>query len=138
MGGLQAQIQWQMTAGGRSVLLDVANPKPQLPQEVALDEIAPEYRWVGRRWLRPALSGSQEPPSPLLTWWALLFALSMLARYHPAKWATALDRRQSPAAVELERAMDLAVEAVPHLVLNAIAPKPVLLPPFPSVPPLEL
>ncbi len=104
----------------------------------ALDEIVPQYRWVGRRWLRPALSGTEPPPSPLMTWWALLFGLSMLARYHPAKWAAALDRQGSYAAIELERAMDLAVEAVPHLVLYALLGEPVRLPPFPEVPPLTL
>ncbi len=114
-----------------------ATDRPR-PSRDALDAIAPEYRWVGRRWLRPALTGVEPPPSPLMTWWALLFGLSMLARYHPAEWAGALDRQHSRAAADMERAMDFALEAVPHLVLDAVVPQPVLLPPFPEVPPLTL
>lgn len=91
-----------------------------------LDNGAPEYRWRGRRWLRPALVGSEEPPTPLLTWWALLFSLSMLARYHPVAWIEALNPNTSPIAVALENAMSEALEAVPHLVLEAIIKEPVL------------
>jgi hypothetical protein len=131
-------IIWSSTAGGDSLVLLLRDPLPTRQPRDALDAIVPEYRWTGRRWLRPALSGAEPPPSPLLTWWALLFGLSTLARYHPVEWADALDRLRSHAAAELERAMDLAVEALPHLVLDALAPQRVLLPPLPEVPPLTL
>ena len=42
------------------------------------------------------------------------------------------------AAAERERAMNLAVEAVSHRALDAVAPQPVLPPPFPEVPLLTL
>jgi hypothetical protein len=58
--------------------------------------------WVSRtqpylgdddRWVFPALGGASTPLHPLLAWWALLFTLSMLARYEPAAWTavSALD-----------------------------------------------
>jgi hypothetical protein len=93
-----------------------------------LDAVAPEYRWLDRRWLRPEVVPGEEPPSPLMTWWTILFALSMFARYYPVAWVQALDPDSSPIAVPLERTMSEALEAVPHLVLEALAGQPWLLP----------
>jgi YaaC-like Protein len=87
---------------------------------------APEYRWRGRRWVWPAIVEGEDPPSPLLIWWALLFLLSMLARYHPEAWVDALDPDKSRLAVPLERVMAEALEAVPQLVLQAILDEQVL------------
>lgn len=136
--GIDDAVVWSPTTGGQSLIVLLHDPDMTKTPERALDEMVPQYRWVGRRWLRPSLYDGEPPPSPLMTWWALLFGLSMLARYHPAEWADALDRQSSTAAAELERTMDLAIEALPHLVLDAVAPQPVLLPPFPEVPPLVL
>ena len=54
------------------------------------------------RWPHPHLVGHVQPsiggglaPSPLMLWWALLLALSSLARYHPAAWVQAIDLDQS-------------------------------------------
>ncbi len=133
----QRRIEWAVTAGGDSITLLLHDPLPGRPPQDAFNALAPQYRWVGRRWLRPAIVGA-EPPVPLMTWWALLFGLSMLARYHPAEWAQALDRQHSWAATELERAMDVAIEALPQLILEALACMPALLPPLLEVPPLTL
>ncbi len=92
-----------------------------------LDAAAPQYRIYGRRWLRPAIAGSS-PPQPTMTWWALLYALSMYARYHPREWVAALDIDSSPVGVTLERVMDRALDALPHLVLDGVLPNPFLLP----------
>jgi uncharacterized membrane protein YjdF len=70
--------------------------------------------------MRPYLPTSALPPSILMTWWAVLFALSMVARYHPVEWAAALDPDRSTAAAFLERAMEVGLEVVPGLVLEAI------------------
>jgi hypothetical protein len=55
-----------------------------------------------------------------MTWWAVLYGLSMLARYHPVEWEWALAVNSSPVAVLLEQAMDVALIVVPELVLEAI------------------
>jgi hypothetical protein len=95
-----------------------------------LEAEIPQYRYADRRWLRPALLGADPPPSPLMTWWVCLFGLSMLARYHPAPWTNALDIDRSHAAVELELAMERALHALPHLVLEAVLGRAiVVLPP---------
>jgi hypothetical protein len=91
------------------------------------DSAAPEHRISGRRWLRPTIAGTA-PPDPTMTWWALLYALSMYARYHPMEWVGALDIDSSPVGVTLERAMARAVDALPQLVLGAVLDRPFLIP----------
>ncbi len=93
-----------------------------------IDAVASEYRWNGRRWLRPLLA-DEMPPTPLMTWWALLYGLSMLARYHPARWVLALDPDASSEAVMFERVLGAAISAIPHLVLEALLGEPVLMNP---------
>jgi len=60
-------------------------------------------------------------PHPLMLWWALLLALSSLARYEPAAWTSAIDLDASPLAVSLERVLDIAAERVPLRIHQALA-----------------
>jgi len=66
-------------------------------------------------WALPALGGG-DSPSPLMLWWALLYGLSILARYEPAVWTSALDLEQSPLAVGLEQVLRVAEERIPERV----------------------
>ena len=79
-----------------------------------------EHRIRDQRWLRPDLNDSGNFLLPLMTWWALLYGLSMLARYHPAEWTNALRLDDSPEAVPLRAALDEALFAVPQFVLWAL------------------
>ncbi len=72
------------------------------------------------RWVFPAIGGAAQPIRPVLTWWAVLYALSMLARYEPASWTDHLDVDQSRNAVPLETALGLALDTCPQLILHAI------------------
>ena len=81
---------------------------------------APEHRIRYQWWLRPGLNDANDFLLPLMTWWALLYGLSMLARYHPAEWTTALRLDDSPEAVPLQAALDQALSAVPQFVLWAL------------------
>ena len=73
------------------------------------------------RYLRPALNDAGDLPSTLMSWWALLFALSHLARYVPAAWTDALDRDdQAAMAVPIEKALDSIGRTMPRLVVHAI------------------
>jgi hypothetical protein len=72
-----------------------------LPSGVYPDALGQPYRDDRDRWVFPPLDDRGEPLHPLLAWWALLFALSMLARYEPASWISALDADASPNAVPL-------------------------------------
>jgi hypothetical protein len=84
----------------------------------ARDRILPLEPLTGHRWLRPALSGAALDTTA--TWWALLFGLSMLARYEPGAWVAALDLDRPGLAAQLTMLLDLALQAVPALVVIAL------------------
>jgi YaaC-like protein len=93
-----------------------------------LDDIAPEHRFTDGRWLVPRVGKGADALSPFMLWWALLFALSNLARYDPNVWMDALALNSSPLAVPLAAILDDALDAVPHLVLDALRDERHLLP----------
>ena len=64
--------------------------------------------------------GGHGKRSFLQCWWLLLYLLSMLARYEPAAWMTALEVNRSPIAVPLERVCELTLERVPPLICRAL------------------
>ncbi|MFI7075297.1 YaaC family protein [Micromonospora sediminicola] len=96
-------------------------------REVDFDRVAPEYRHHDDRFLRPSVNGEgNHPPSPFMTWWVMLYAYSMLSRYHPREWTAALNIDKSPAAHLLEYSLDLALDVIPHLVMDALDGTPTL------------
>lgn len=132
------------TPSGAAVMIEVSvspnSTDPVGDHVTMLDAIAPLYRWKDRRWLRPSVEGDAPPPSPLMTWWAILFALSTFARYHPVPWTSSLVVDQSSSAAVLERILDLAQDAVPHLVFEALGLSgdgPLLLRPGADTPPVS-
>ncbi|SHN14533.1 YaaC family protein [Streptomyces yunnanensis] len=91
------------------------------------DARAPAYRYNAHRYLRSEFEPAKAPPTPLMSWWLILYSFSMLARYQPRKWSEALDVDKSPNAAALEYALDIALEVIPHLVLEGLDQEPVLL-----------
>lgn len=94
---------------------------------------ASDFDWHGRRGeLRgrqmyrgsavavAALGGSRAPVHPLMVWWMLLYALSMLARYEPSKWHDVLDIRTSSIWSQVEYLQDRALDSVPDLLAAAL------------------
>ncbi|MEU1704060.1 YaaC family protein [Streptomyces sp. NPDC005706] len=87
------------------------------------EAIAP---WKGRsltdsaRVIHAQFGGDNRQLHPLLAWWAVLFALSMLARYQPGQWTAQIDVNRSKDAVAIEYLLDSALAAVPELILAAI------------------
>jgi YaaC-like Protein len=63
-----------------------------------------------------------------MAWWLLLYVLSMVSRYQPAKWIKLLDLDKSKYAVPLQYALQEAISALPHLVLEALDNRSWLLP----------
>jgi hypothetical protein len=95
----------------------------------AFDQIIPRYRYRTDRYARPSIEGDGKlPPSPLMTWWLLLYTFSMLARYQPVKWVGLLDLDRSAYAAHLQFALDEALTAIPRLVLEGLDGRPTLLP----------
>lgn len=68
----------------------------------------------------PRIGGMARPLDPFIAWWSVLFALSMMARYEPSNWAGMIDINSSKDANAIEHLLDQALDAVPHLVLEAI------------------
>jgi hypothetical protein len=84
-----------------------------------LDRVAPEYRGTGIRFLMPTLP-TGDLLTPLMLWWVLLLGLSSVARYDPELWIYALDVNTSKQAVPIEAALDVALVALPELILEAL------------------
>jgi hypothetical protein len=72
------------------------------------------------RFVFPAVGGNTASLHPIMTWWAVLFALSMLARYHPEAWADHISVDSSKMAVAIERLLTEALTVVPELLLRTI------------------
>ncbi len=69
----------------------------------------------------PAVGGNTHSVHPLITWWLILFSLSMLARYHPRIWLRAIDLDNSTIAVPLRLLLDRAGSTVRELLALEIA-----------------
>lgn len=100
-------------AGELRPLSEVGDPSPL---RTGLREGTPS-RFI----IRPRIgSGDEPPPSQFMTLWALVYAFSQLARYEPEVWVAALNPDESPIAVDLEHALDAALELVPELLVPAV------------------
>jgi hypothetical protein len=114
------------TPAGHALKVHWPADAESLPGRIStLDRIVPTAPG-GARWWRPLVGGAAM--SDLMMWWALLFGLSMLARYEPAGWGAMLDLDVSPLSSHLVRLMDAAVGVVPELVLNVLEADYAMLP----------
>lgn len=108
------------TKHGQGVKVWWPNEREDFPGEWdMLEAVAPLDCYTGDHWLRPELSDGSSP-SELMTWWALLYALSMLARYEPAGWFKALAYDNSPWAAPLGELLRVGIAVVPDMVLGAL------------------
>jgi hypothetical protein len=95
---------------------------PEATAAQRLDRIARVMtRYNGAWYLMPAVGGNDRPFHPLLAWWAVLYVLSMLARYQPAEWAAHIDVNSSPYAVDLELLLTDILVALPSLIHETIS-----------------
>lgn len=95
-------------------------PRVRYPVKVEeLDTIVPTIRARDERMLLPRVGG-QAFLSPLMLWWVLLFGLSMIARYDPEVWVAALNINDSRQAVPIESALEVALDVLPDLILDAL------------------
>lgn len=76
---------------------------------------------VGGAHLAPSLlSDPERPPHPMVTLWACLWTLSMLARYEPVRWVELVDVDASGDATALEELLEDALDLVPQLLVEAL------------------
>ena len=101
-------------------------PKEVLARYPSSDAFAAQLGAVSRGSLRayPSLDGGDRPVHPLLVWWAILFRLSMLARYEPQAWERLSDVNVSADAVPLEHLLNAALSAVPELIFHVLTTEP--------------
>ncbi|WP_046469474.1 YaaC family protein [Allosalinactinospora lopnorensis] len=78
------------------------------------------HGYLDGRYLFPAPNGAIRGMHPLMAWWAVLHALSVLARYHPVEWARAIDVDASEYAVPVEELLRTSLTVLPELVLETI------------------
>jgi len=76
--------------------------------------------WPESGWALPAIGNNHAPMHPLATWWAILYGMSMLARYHPRIWTMLLDLDRSREAVAVHSILDAARDEVPYLLLRQL------------------
>jgi hypothetical protein len=85
----------------------------------SLEEVAETYLSATTVYVRPAVDG-KPPPSILMSWWAVLYALSQLARYEPATWAAFISPDRSALTVPIEAALRHGERILPRLVVHAL------------------
>jgi hypothetical protein len=71
-------------------------------------------------WLIPTIASNSRALTPIVTWWALLYTLSMLARYQPSGWTKFLDIDSSPDAPAVEYVLDEAHRACVNLIAHEL------------------
>jgi hypothetical protein len=112
--------KWRLP-GNREELAPLTWREEELQDyEIIEDRFTQPYRGDSERFIFPAFGGAPRPLHPLLAWWALLFALSMLARYEPESWTSYMDRNSSANAVPLEAVLDRALHTCPELISHTI------------------
>jgi hypothetical protein len=82
------------------------------------DSVGFDYR--GSRVILPAVGIPPMEIHPLMVWWAILYALSMLARYHPEAWTILTDVDRSEFAVPIEYLLDVAQDSVPDVLWRTL------------------
>jgi hypothetical protein len=109
-----------------SAVLSFPDERGDLRSILDLGDSLPSTTPEKRIAVRPRIgSGTDGPPSQLLTLWALLFGLSQLARYHPDVWVRALNPDRSKVAVGLEEGLEVALARTPELLVSAVANGPI-------------
>lgn len=111
---------WFGTRGSVMFNVELERVTDSVGQQLFYETMGTEYR--GAQYWFPSLGGQRL--HPLVVWWALLYTLSMLARYEPQRWANMIRVDASPWAVPLEHLLDAAVDALPEVILAALCAVP--------------
>ncbi|WP_369780119.1 YaaC family protein [Streptomyces sp. R33] len=81
-------------------------------RDECLSTMTREY--AGHRYFFPTVAGLPRELHTLMAWWAVLYALSMLARYQPAQWANHINVDGSRHAVPVEKILKRARNTYPY------------------------
>jgi hypothetical protein len=102
------QMNWHV-AGGRSC---------DYVEQIMFSKASRPYG--SQCYVFPALGRTTKSIPPLMAWWAVSHALSMLARYQPTQWAVTLTWTAIAHAVPLENLLKTTMVRVPALTFDAL------------------
>lgn len=88
------------------------------PDGTLATPVAVAYR--GEHLAFPRVGGSPRLAHPFLLWWAVCYALSMLARYEPRGWAERIALGSSSDASPVEYLLDQALAVLPELIHRTV------------------
>jgi hypothetical protein len=100
--------------------VDLGRATDTMGQRWFYDTMGTKYR-SAQYWF-PTVGG--QCLHPLIVWWAVLYTLSMLARYEPQRWADMIRVNTSPWAVPLEHLLNAALDALPEVIFAGGCPGP--------------
>jgi hypothetical protein len=83
-----------------------------------LDRHALNY--LSTRLAFPVIGHGPLPAHPFVVWWAILYVLSMLARYQPDAWLKYVDVTRSADAVPIEALLYGAINTLPETIHRAL------------------
>lgn len=113
---------WFGTCGSVLFNVDLGRATDTLGQRWYYSAMGTPYRgaWHGF----PTIGGQRL--HPLIVWWAVLYTLSMLARYEPERWVDMIRVDTSPRAVPLEHSLNAALDALPEVIFAALDTPPIV------------
>ncbi|MEU1502771.1 YaaC family protein [Streptomyces sp. NPDC005732] len=114
-GGGELTINWQMPQGAGTGFGGNATGAERLAHLRAMTR-----GYAGDRYFLPVVAPMKRELHPVTAWWAVLYTLSMLARYQPAEWVKLISVDDNPHAVPIERLLERAINHLPVLIADAI------------------
>ncbi|WP_407547410.1 YaaC family protein [Streptomyces sp. Pv4-95] len=109
-------INWQMPQGAGTGFDGLATGAGRTAYLRAMTR-----SYAGDRYFLPVHPPMKRELHPLMAWWAVLYALSMLSRYQPAVWGKLISVDNSQHAVPIERLLERAINHLPVLIADTIA-----------------
>ncbi|MFI9630481.1 YaaC family protein [Streptomyces sp. NPDC052042] len=114
-GGGELVMNWLMPQGVGTGFDGMATSAERLAHLRAMTR-----GYAGERYFLPLLPRMKRELHPLMAWWAVLYTLSMLARYEPAVWGKLISVDDSPHSVPIERLLERAINHLPVLIADTI------------------
>ncbi|MFJ6900551.1 YaaC family protein [Streptomyces hokutonensis] len=114
-GGGELRMNWLMPEGVGTGFDGTATGAERLAHLRTLTR-----GYAGSRYFLPVLGSMKRELHPLMAWWAVLYALSMLSRYQPAVWGALISVDTSKHAVPIERLLERAIIHLPVLIADTI------------------
>jgi hypothetical protein len=117
-------LEWASVGPGLSLGVEwrKGSPPLMLGDGRMVDDVgAVSYRFADDLVITPAIGSMSTGLHPILALWAVLLALSSLARYEPAAWATMIDIDRSAEASAIEHLLEEALTSVPEATLHMLS-----------------